>query len=98
MLTPTTTGDLALDILEQQAAAFLGHAPGAHAGEDPLHVHQMRVATRRMRAALKLFADVLPAEAGSLNDELQWIARQLGACRDLDVHMRRIHDSGAALG
>jgi triphosphatase len=98
MLTPPTTGDLAVHILEQQAAAFLEHAPGAHAGEDPLHVHQMRVATRRMRAALRLFADVLPPAASNLNDELQWIANQLGPCRDLDVHIRRTRESGATLG
>ena len=29
--------------------------------------------------ALRLFADVLPAEASGLNDELKWIAGQLGA-------------------
>jgi len=98
MLTPTTTGDLAVHILEQQAAAFLEHAPGAHAGEDPMHVHQMRVATRRMRAALRLFADVLPAEAGTLNDELKWIAGQLGAARDLDVQVRRLRETAAELG
>jgi CHAD domain-containing protein len=98
MPIPTTTGDLAIQIIEQQAAAFLAHAPGAHTGEDPLHVHQMRVATRRMRATLRLFADVLPPEAGSLNVELQWIAAQLGVVRDLDVHIRRIREAGAALG
>jgi CHAD domain-containing protein len=58
----------------------------------------MRVATRRMRAALRLFADVLPPVASQLNDELQWIADQLGPCRDLDVHIRRTRESGAALG
>jgi CHAD domain-containing protein len=96
--TPATTGELAVHILEQQATAFLEHAPGAHAGEDPVHVHQMRVATRRMRAALRLFSDVLPPEARALNDELKWIADQLGPCRDLDVHIRRTRESGAALG
>src|SRR5712664_2966881 len=96
--TPTTTGELAVHILEQQAAAFLEHTPGAHAGEDPLHVHQMRVATRRMRAALRLFSDLLPAEASSLNDELKWIAGQLGAARDLDVQVRRLRETAAELG
>src|SRR6266699_3130798 len=71
---------------------------GAREGEDPLHVHQMRVATRRMRAALRLFADVQPAEAGGLNDELNWIAGQLGAARDLDVQVRRLREAAAELG
>jgi CHAD domain-containing protein len=71
---------------------------GARDAQDPRHVHQMRVATRRMRAALRLFADVLPAEASSLNDELNWIAEQLGARRDLDVQVRRLRERAAELG
>ena len=57
----------------------------------------MRVATRRMRAALRLFEDVLPPEASGLNDELKWIAGQLGPVRDLDVQVRRMRDSAAEL-
>src|SRR5207302_9510156 len=74
------------------------HMAGAREGEDPLHVHQMRVPTRRMRAAWRLFADVLPAEAGTLNEELKWIAGQLGAARDLDVQVRRLRETAAELG
>lgn len=53
-------------------------APGA--------VHQSRVALRRLRAALSLFAPIL--EEGprrALSAELKWMADQLGAARDLDV-------------
>jgi CHAD domain-containing protein len=95
---PETIGALAIQVLVRNAAAFEEHMPGARAGEDPLHVHQMRVATRRMRAALRLFGDLLPAEASSLNDELKWIAGQLGAARDLDVQVRRLRETAAELG
>ena len=98
MQPPETIGTLAIQVLVRNAAAFEEHLPGAREGTDPLHVHQMRVATRRMRAALRLFADVLPAEASSLNDELKWIASQLGAARDLDVQVRRLRDTAAELG
>ena len=98
MQPPETIGTLAIQVLVRNAAAFEEHLPGAREGTDPLHVHQMRVATRRMRAALRLFADVLPAEASSLNDELKWIAGQLGAARDLDVQVRRLRDTAAELG
>ena len=98
MQPPETIGTLAIQVLVRNAAAFEEHLPGAREGKDPLHVHQMRVATRRMRAALRLFADVLPAEASSLNDELKWIASQLGAARDLDVQVRRLRDTAAELG
>jgi CHAD domain-containing protein len=58
----------------------------------------MRVAARRMRAALRLFKDVLPPEANALNDELKWVAVQLGQVRDLDVQLMRVRDVGAKLG
>jgi CHAD domain-containing protein len=96
--SPTTSGALAIDALRRNAAAFGEHAPQAHAGSDPEHVHQTRVATRRMRAALRVFRDLLPAELESIDDELKWIAGQLGPVRDLDVQVRRLHDAAAELG
>lgn len=87
-----------MQVLTQQAAAFLDQAPGARAGEDPRAVHQMRVATRRLRAALRLFGDVLPPEAGAVRDELHWIAGQLGPVRDLDVQLERLRERALELG
>src|SRR5260221_5847779 len=95
---PATIGALAIQVLIRNAAEFEEHTPGALDGHDPEHVHEMRVATRRMRAALRLFGDVLPAEANSLNDELNWIAGQLGATRDLDVQVRRLREAPTELG
>jgi triphosphatase len=95
---PETIGALAIQALVRNAAAFEEHLPGAREGQDPLHVHQMRVATRRMRAAVRLFGDVLPAEASSLNDGVNWIAGQLGAARDLDVQVRRLRETADELG
>lgn len=95
---PTSTGDLASLVLQRNAADFLEHAPGARVGTDPHHVHQMRVATRRMRAGLRLFDDVLPPEASSLSDELKWFASQLGPVRDLDVQIQRMRAITSELG
>ena len=95
---PASTGDLAVQVLQRNAADFLEHAPGARAGTDPHHVHQMRVATRRMRAALRLFGDILPPQASSLSDELKWFASQLGPVRDLDVQLQRMRDIAGELG
>jgi CHAD domain-containing protein len=54
-------------------------------------VHQMRVATRRARAALRTFIDVLPdAEARSLEDDIRWLTAVLGPVRDLDVHLEHL--------
>jgi CHAD domain-containing protein len=95
---PATIGSLAVQVLAQHAGAFVAHAPGVRTGSAPRHVHQMRVATRRMRAALRLFDDVLPADAHGLATELRWIAGQLGPVRDLDVQRARLRDAGAELG
>ncbi|KXU84190.1 metal-chelation protein CHAD [Paraburkholderia monticola] len=57
---------------------------GVVSGHDPSSVHQMRVGLRRLRSALDLFATVIPAYPG-LNDELRWIASELGAARDWEV-------------
>jgi len=57
------------------------------AGEDLEELHEMRVATRRLRAALDFFADVLPLRARTFRDELGWLAAVLGAVRDLDVQL-----------
>ena len=59
------------------AAAVAGEADG---------VHQMRVALRRLRALLKLFAPVLERRAaGGFNQALRDLGRVLGEARDWDV-------------
>lgn len=87
---PTTSGALALRVLREQAAAFADHASKARDGSDVEDVHQARVAARRLRAALRVFGDVLPVELQALRDELGWIAESLGAARDLDVLAARL--------
>ncbi|RQS09089.1 CYTH and CHAD domain-containing protein [Burkholderia sp. Bp8998] len=60
------------------------NARGVVSGHAPSCVHQMRVGLRRLRSALDLFAKVIPAYSG-LDDELRWIAAELGAARDWEV-------------
>ncbi|MEW6165279.1 MAG: CHAD domain-containing protein [Pseudomonadota bacterium] len=64
---------------------------GAIASDDPEYIHQMRVATRRLRAALRLFAPLLPAGfAAPLVAPLRELMRVLGQARDLDVLLAEI--------
>lgn len=57
----------------------------------PDAVHQMRVATRRLRSAFKSYKSVLdPAATGPLADELKWLAAELGLDRDREVLTERI--------
>jgi triphosphatase len=52
-------------------------------GEDPEGVHQMRVALRRLRVAIKLFK----CDVADLQDELRWLNANLAAARDWDVFL-----------
>jgi CHAD domain-containing protein len=63
---------------------------GACLGDDPEQVHKMRVATRSMRAALRLFKSVLPSSLTALADEVKWLGGILGGVRDVDVMTERV--------
>ncbi|HEX8092749.1 CHAD domain-containing protein, partial [Jatrophihabitans sp.] len=54
-------------------------------------IHQTRVATRRLRAALRIFAPLFEAEPSArLQDELTWFAAELGEVRDREVLRSRL--------
>jgi triphosphatase len=60
-------------------------------GGDPEGLHQMRVALRRLRAAISLFSDMLTdAQTEALKAELKWITRELGPARELDIFFKRV--------
>jgi len=88
----STMGDLAFAVLRRQLAVLRAKEPGTRLGEDPEELHDMRVATRRLRAALSLFQSVLPVRAQMFREELGWLARLLGAVRDLDVQLEGLAD------
>lgn len=67
-------------------AQMLAHETGARLGEDIEAVHDMRVATRRMRSAIRVFKPFFKTKAiEPFMLELRRIARALGEVRDLDV-------------
>ncbi|MDQ3404647.1 MAG: CHAD domain-containing protein [Actinomycetota bacterium] len=78
--------------LDEQARELVAHHEGARVGSDPEHVHQMRVAVRRARAALK--AAVVPG-ADTLDAELKWLGASLGAVRDFDVQLDHLRTQAA---
>jgi CHAD domain-containing protein len=84
------SGTVALAVLRRQFTAMLANEPGTRLGEDIEALHDMRVATRRLRAALSLFADVLPETALRAREDLGWIGQGLGAVRDLDVQIEQL--------
>jgi CHAD domain-containing protein len=56
--------------------------------DDPEYIHQLRVGTRRVGAALRVFADCLPGkQRRSLRRRLRAIRRAAGDARDWDVFL-----------
>ena len=65
---------------------MLHHEPGTRLGEDIEELHDMRVATRRMRASLRVFGEYLDmARMKPFVKGMRRTGRTLGAVRDLDV-------------
>ncbi|BCW87036.1 hypothetical protein sos41_01620 [Alphaproteobacteria bacterium SO-S41] len=82
-MTPSAASAAILDSCAAQAAANL---PVVTAHRLPEGVHQLRVALRRLRAALAVFKDVLPSDRRKpLRRDAGWLAGVLGPARDLDV-------------
>jgi CHAD domain-containing protein len=77
-------GDVVLAYIEAQVARLRALDPAVRRDE-PDAVHQMRVTTRRLRAALQAFPMVVPEPTTRLRDELRWLGRVLGDARDAEV-------------
>lgn len=66
---------------------------------DPEGVHQMRVSTRRLRSALKIFGPYLrPAKVAWMDDDLKWLGGTLGPACDWDVFIDETLASMAGQG
>jgi len=69
---------------------MLANEAGTRSGEDIEFLHDMRVSTRRMRAAYRIFADYYVAKTiAPFNKGLRRTGAMLGAVRDLDVLLEK---------
>ncbi|MBN9735836.1 MULTISPECIES: CHAD domain-containing protein [unclassified Pseudonocardia] len=85
-------------LLDKRLRAMLHHEPGVRDGSDIEELHQMRVAVRRMRAALKAARPLLDHTwADGLRSDLGRLGRALGPVRDLDVMIERLRGEVATL-
>jgi inorganic triphosphatase YgiF len=85
-------------VIAAQLERLRENDPGTRLGRDPEALHDMRVAIRRMRAALRAFKGGAAARVRThLRSELRWLGRILGAVRDLDVQLENLHRHGSAL-
>jgi len=80
----------AAKVVGAQLLRLREHDPGTRTGEDPEALHDMRVASRRLRAAVGHFRRGIPDPVRArLARELRWLGGLLGAVRDLDVQRER---------
>jgi CHAD domain-containing protein len=83
-----TARDVIGDYLVEQCTVIIDSEAQLRAGEEV--VHTTRVAVRRLRSTLRVFAELFdPGEAGRLEEELVWWANLLGEVRDLDILSQR---------
>jgi len=78
---------------------LLDNEAGALAGRDAESVHQARVAVRRLRSLLRSFRPMIDKEwSAPLRQELAWLGTELGAVRDIDVLLARLHSDAQRAG
>ncbi len=86
-----TVGQVVSASLASAVIRMIRHDPGVRLGDDPEHVHQARVGTRRLRSDLRTFRELLDGEwTGRMRAELGWLANALGDVRDADVLSERL--------
>jgi CHAD domain-containing protein len=82
---PPTAGDHVLAYVRRQTEAIVALDPAVRR-DLPDSVHQLRVATRRLRSALRTYRRILDRDATDpVGRELKWLAAELGIDRDQEV-------------
>lgn len=94
--TPDSPNAQVLRHLDEQTAVLRGHLESLQQATAPESVHGVRVACRRLRAALWLLRPVLP-QAREAGDRLRELGRGLAELRETDVFMARLRAAAPEL-
>ncbi len=90
---------LAARYIRRQAKQLSGQLDGVRAAEDIEFVHRARVATRRLRAAFRMFGPCFtPKRIGRWCKAIRRITASLGEARDRDVQIDWLRGALAAQG
>ncbi len=91
--TDTSYEQLAARYLRRQIKQLTGQAAGIRRAEDIEFVHRARVASRRLRVGLRVFADCFgAAQVKRWRKDVRRVGRGLGEARDLDVQIDLLCD------
>lgn len=98
VLPDDTVAEAGRKVLRFHLARMVAREQGTRLGEDPEELHTMRVATRRMRAAWRVFGDGFrPGRTKRYRNRLRVVAGRLGAVRDRDVLIDNLEAYRSAL-
>jgi CHAD domain-containing protein len=95
--SPETLGDRVHSTLRKQFHRLTKHEQGVLDDRDPEDLHQMRVAARRLQAALQAFEPVIELPTMAQWKQVRSVARTLGKLRDLDVQTAAMQNYGETL-
>lgn len=84
------------EYVDAQLAAIVAGDVALRRGQDP--IHDTRVAIRRLRSVLRVFADVIAEDTDGLDAELRWLAGVLGDVRDPRVQQERFSEALGDIG
>src|SRR6185295_4288329 len=88
VLAEDTVAEAGRKVMRFHLARMIDREPGVRDGKDIEDIHKMRVATRRQRAAWRVFGEAFrKRRTRAYRDGLRDAARRLGAVRDLDVQL-----------
>lgn len=90
-----TTAQAAATLVRLGLSDLLATESRVEASGDAESVHDMRVATRRLRAVIQTLREYLPDGLAMLTTDLKWLAALLGRVRDLDIAGGKIEEFGA---
>ncbi len=83
-------------VIAERIARMLSHARAVRRGTDPEAVHDMRVASRRLRAALAVFEPAFRhSDYYRLEKEVKQLTDSLSRARDLDVMIEELSREAA---
>jgi CHAD domain-containing protein len=93
-----TIAEAGRKVLLDQFVKMLHFEAGSRSGENIEDLHDMRVATRRIRSAMRLLGDYYKTKpVRAYRRQLQKVARALGEVRNLDVLIANIQQFQATL-
>jgi len=84
---------LAVQFIRRQVSRLARELDGCRQAKDAEFVHQARVASRRLRSGMRMFAECVPAKkAKRWRKEIRRLTKSLGPARDADVQIEFVRE------